>query len=99
MVSFYPLRLELVEEIAAQLLIGRAPLEHMVEDHQDRMAHGNQGPFLPPSARQTSVLRRQVGLLRVARGPGRLRQGPLQPVITRTDIPAHEAKSPSLGNG
>ena len=67
MVSFHTLGLELVEEIAAELLIGRAPFEHRVEDHEDRMAHGNQGPFLPPSARQTPVLRRQVGLLGVAR--------------------------------
>jgi len=43
MVSFHPLGLELVEEMAAKLLIGRAPFEHMVEDHEDRMAHGNQG--------------------------------------------------------
>ena len=33
-----PFRLQAVEEVRPQLLVGRAPLQHVVDDYQQRMA-------------------------------------------------------------
>src|SRR5439155_1949931 len=77
--------LETVEEVSAQVLVGRTFFEHMVEDHQNRVADRDQSALPAPASRQASVLRRQIGVLAVAGRPSGLQQAPFQPAIARRD--------------
>jgi len=47
--------LETVEEVSAQVLVGRTFLEHMVEDHQHRMPHRDQSALPAPASRQARM--------------------------------------------
>jgi len=71
------LGLEAIEKVSTQIGVSRSCFEHMIEDHQDRMAHGNLSAFPPAVTRQAAILRGQVTILRAARRPGGLRQASL----------------------
>src|SRR5438094_4702172 len=47
--------LETVEEVSAQVLVGRAIFEHMVENHQHRVPHRDQSPLPAPASRQARM--------------------------------------------
>ena len=49
------LGLQAVKEVAAEVGIGRAPFEHMVEDDQQRMPDRHQGSFPTPASDQAPV--------------------------------------------
>src|SRR5216117_1181969 len=44
--------LETVEEVSAQVFVGRAIFEHMVENHQHRVPHRDQSPLPAPASCQ-----------------------------------------------
>src|SRR5207245_10982099 len=62
------LGLQAVKEVAAEVGIGRAPFEHMVEDDQQRMPDRHQGSFHTPASDQAPILRGQVSMFGVAGG-------------------------------
>lgn len=52
----------LVEIVLTQVLIGRLPLEEVVDQHQDAMAHRHHRPFTATPRRQPPVLHRPIAL-------------------------------------
>ena len=81
------LRLETIKEVAAQVRVTLSCIEHVIEDHEHRMAHGNQSAFLSAAACQAAVLRGQVAILGATCCPGGLRQGSLESAIAGRDAP------------
>ena len=57
-----------VEVIAAQVLIGAAVTQQMIDDDQDTMADRDGGALGSASSGDAAVLRRQVGVLAVGGG-------------------------------
>ena len=54
-VSGETLGFEPVEEVSAEVSVGRAAFQHMVEDDQQRVAHRDEGSFLASAAHQAPI--------------------------------------------
>ena len=78
-------RLETVKKVAAQVVVAGSCFEHVIEDHEHRVAHSNQSAFPPATACQAAVLRSQVAILGATCRLSGLRQGPLEPTIAWCD--------------
>src|SRR5258708_29808075 len=75
------LRFQCVKIVRTEVLIGDRGLEHVVDDHEERMADCDQGSFFSAARRQSSVQRSQVTVLGAAGSPGRFNQGTAQPGV------------------
>src|SRR3954454_3159399 len=85
-----PLRLPLVEVVHSQIPIFDVILQHVIEDHQQAVPHGDQRPLLAPSRRQPAVLGAEVAVLGPPRRPRRLGDRPPQPAV----LPRRPAPQP-----
>jgi hypothetical protein len=71
----------LVEVVRPKFLVDRPLREQVVNDGQDRVAHGYGRTLLPPPRSEAAELRAQIGPFRVPGGMGRFDQDrPRRPV-------------------
>jgi hypothetical protein len=61
-VARHALRLEAIEKVTTQVGVSRSGFPHVIEDHQDRMAYGNERAFPAAAAGQPAILRSQIGI-------------------------------------
>src|SRR5215472_10896761 len=84
-------RVETVEVVSAQILVGAPLLEHVVDDSQNRMGDGNAGALPAPSGRQAAEAGSQEAVFGVASRLSCQHQPAPQP-----PIPFGDTAAPSL---
>jgi len=77
-----------VEVVAAQVLIGAAVAQEMIDDDQDTMANGDRRALGSAARSDAAVLGREVGVLAVSGGVGSLDQEPTRVGIAFTCLAA-----------
>lgn len=74
-------RVDFIEEVRSEVLIGLVVFQHMVDDDQEGMAHGHDGASFSPAFGDLGELGAEVRVFGTAGGPGALSQDAAQPAI------------------
>jgi hypothetical protein len=85
-IEFQAFRLQTLEVVSAQFLIGRITTEHVVNRNQDLVCDGDDGAFVTESSLKAIVFFAEITILLAGGGQGGLDQSRALVWIARTNL-------------